>query len=129
MVGVHVTAEAACAAIEGLAGTLPVALLLSRLGLRAEWVIGVEDVVLEAVARALANALLPLLPQPRLVWTLAEGALGPGAGGLNLALGELVADLGVLSRELGQRALQPVALGADLARVAQLACNASALCE
>lgn len=59
MVIVHVAAEPSRAAIDGLAGALPVALLLSRLGLSAEWVIGVGDVVLEAVARYLADAFLP----------------------------------------------------------------------
>ena len=129
MVVVDVAAEAPRAAIEGLAGALPVVLLGSRLGLRAEWVIGVADVVLEAVACDLANPLLPRLALRRIVGMLAESARGPGAGGVDLALGELVTGLGVLSRELGERAPQPVALSTNLARVAQLPCKALALGE
>ncbi len=49
-----------------------------------------------------------------------ERAFGPDAGSFDLAIGELVADLGVCACELSELALHPVALGADLARVAEL---------
>jgi hypothetical protein len=123
----HVAAEPSRAAIEGLAGALPVALLLLRLGLSAEWDIGVGDVVLEAVARYLADTLLPLLTESRIAGTLAEGARGPGAGGVDFTLGELVTDLGVLPSQLGEGTLQAVALGTALARVAQLPSKAVGL--
>jgi hypothetical protein len=61
VIAVDVEAECPCAAIERLAAAPPVALLLAWLGLWAEWVLGVTDVVLKAVARRLANRLLPVL--------------------------------------------------------------------
>jgi hypothetical protein len=120
VVDAHVTPEVACAAIERIAGALPVVLVLSWLRLGAQWIIRVGDVVLQAVARYLSDPLLPLGAQPRLYRTLAEAAHGPGARGVNLVLGELVADVGGLLCDLDERALQPLALSADLARFAQL---------
>ena len=129
VVSVHMTAEAPCAAIECLVGTLPVTLLLSRSGFCAERVVGVADVVLEAVARRLANRLIPLLAQPRLSGALPEGAPGPGAGGVDPRSASSP-QVSVCSRASWVIARwQRIALGADLARVAEFPGKALALGE
>ena len=125
MVDVHVAPEVASAASERITGALPVASLLSLRRRYPKGIVGVNDVVLDAVTGRLADPLLPLFAQPRIVGTLAEGALCPRGRDMHVMLGKLIADLSVLSRELGECALQPVALGADLVRLAQLACEAA----
>ena len=62
----------------------------------AERVAWVGDVVLQAVARGEPNPVLPHLARPRPVGPLTEGALAQAAGGVRFALGELLADRGLL---------------------------------
>lgn len=102
---VNVMSEAPRAAIKRLAGALPVTLLLSLRRLCTERIIGVGDVVVEAIARGLTNPLLPLSARSRIGRPLAEGPLRPRTRSIYLVLGELITDLGVLSRELGERVL------------------------
>jgi hypothetical protein len=103
------------------AGVLPILELVVCLRPWPERIARVGDLVLRAVASDLADTGLPLLLCPRLVGPLTEGVSHPRSGRPKLALGELVTDLGVLSRGLPDRALESIALSPYLGRVAQLA--------
>ena len=81
VIDVNAMSEAPRAAIERLASALRVTLLLSLSRLCAERIVGVGDVVLDAVARSLTNPLLPLFVHSRIDGTLAEGSLRPRGGG------------------------------------------------
>jgi hypothetical protein len=110
-------------------GSLPVVTLLMLLGSRPERVEGSRDLVFGAVARDPADSFIPALGRPGLIRALAEGVSDPCRGRLQLALGELVADLAVLPRRLLDRAFKSTALGAHLRGVAQLAGEPTVPCE
>ena len=111
-----------------IAGALPITLMApALLGPGSECVGGVGDVVLRAVARGVAHAVLPCIALRGPVGPLAEGGLHPRAGGLQFVLGELVAQGGVLLGGLGDRVLEAFAFGTGLDGVAELALQTAAL--
>jgi len=124
MLDADITPESPFGVLDHLVGTVPIVLLIAHLRPRPERVACIGDLILHPVACDLPDIGLPLFTRPRLIGALPEGVSHPGAGGVKLALGKLVADLGVLARELGDRVLEPIALGKHLGWIAHLAFQA-----
>lgn len=120
--------QAALGAGEVSADALPAAAFVGVVGFGADTGDVVVEVLIDAVARERPRGPVPFLTPRSSARGFAEGVVQPARSGVELAIGDVVADASTVALEVLDLAVQPVALAADLLEIgAELAGRGAAV--
>ena len=110
-------------------GTVVVVALFGSGGPVTEWVPASKDLVLDPVPREGSCRTVPALCVMAAVGSFAERVAGPVGAAFDFAVGEVVAELGVLAGKRVDHVRQTVAFFVDRGGIAELAGERRTLCE